>query len=63
VPRLIGLKVGVAKRRIRRARCRVGTVRRVRSRRTLRGRVVRQSPRPGTVRRVGFHVNIWVGRR
>jgi beta-lactam-binding protein with PASTA domain len=34
----------------------------VRTRRALRGRVVRQSPRPGAVRRVGFPVNLWVGR-
>jgi beta-lactam-binding protein with PASTA domain len=63
VPRLIGLRLGVAKRRIRRARCRVGTVRRVRTRRALRGRVVGQSPRPGAIRRVGFRVNLRVGRR
>jgi len=43
--------------------CVVGTVRRVRSRRSLRGRVVAQSPRPGAVRRVGFRVNLRVGRR
>jgi beta-lactam-binding protein with PASTA domain len=63
VPRVIGLRLGVARQRIRRARCRVGTVRRVRTRRTLRGRVVGQSPRPGAVRRVGFPVNLRVGRR
>jgi beta-lactam-binding protein with PASTA domain len=60
---VIGLKLGVAKQRIRGRRCRVGTVRRVRSRRSLRGRVVGQSPRPGAVRRVGFPVNLRVGRR
>jgi hypothetical protein len=38
-------------------------VRRVRTRRSLRGRVVGQSPRPGAVRRVGFPVNLRVGRR
>jgi beta-lactam-binding protein with PASTA domain len=63
VPRLIGLRLGVARQRIRRANCRVGTVRRVRTRRSLRGRVVGQSPRPGAVRRVGFPVNLRVGRR
>jgi beta-lactam-binding protein with PASTA domain len=38
-------------------------VRRVRSRRSLRGRVVGQSPRPGAIRRRGFPVNLLVGRR
>jgi beta-lactam-binding protein with PASTA domain len=37
-------------------------VRRVRARRSLRGRVVRQSPRPGTVKRRGFPVRMAVGR-
>jgi beta-lactam-binding protein with PASTA domain len=37
-------------------------VRRVRSRRSLRGRVVAQNPRPGAVRRRGFPVNLLVGR-
>jgi beta-lactam-binding protein with PASTA domain len=38
-------------------------VRRVRSRRALRGRVVGQSPRAGALRRRGFPVNLLVGRR
>jgi beta-lactam-binding protein with PASTA domain len=38
-------------------------VRRVRTRRSLRGRVIRQDPRPGAVRRRGFPVNLVVGRR
>jgi beta-lactam-binding protein with PASTA domain len=37
-------------------------VRHVRTRRSLRGRVVRQRPAPGTIRRRGFPVNLWVGR-
>ena len=57
-PALIGLRLGVAKQRITRANCRVGRVRRVRTRRSLRGRVVGQSPRPGAVRARGFHVNL-----
>jgi beta-lactam-binding protein with PASTA domain len=63
VPRVIGLRLGAARQRIRRARCSVGRVRRVRTRRSLRGRVVRQRPAPGAVRRRGFPVNLWVGRR
>ena len=61
VPNVIGLRLATAKARIRARRCRVGTVRRVRSRRV--GRVVGQSPRGGSVRRVGFKVNLRVGRR
>jgi hypothetical protein len=37
-------------------------MRRVRTRRALRGRVIGQSPRPGALRRVGFRVNLLVGR-
>jgi beta-lactam-binding protein with PASTA domain len=37
-------------------------VRHVRTRRSLRGRVVRQNPRPGAIRRRGFPVNLAVGR-
>jgi beta-lactam-binding protein with PASTA domain len=37
-------------------------VRRVRARRSLRGRVVNQSPRPGTIKRRNFPVKLAVGR-
>ena len=63
VPRVLGLRLGNARQRIRRANCSVGRVRRVRTRRALRGRVIGQSPRPGAVRRRGFPVNLLVGRR
>ena len=56
MPRVIGLRLATAKARIRARRCRVGRVVRVRSRRV--GRVVGQSPRGGSVRRVGFRVNL-----
>jgi hypothetical protein len=56
------MRLGAAKQRIRRARCSVGRVRHVRTRPRLRGRVVGQSPGPGAVRRVGFPVNLRVGR-
>jgi beta-lactam-binding protein with PASTA domain len=42
-------------------RCRVGTIRRQPSRRV--GRVIRQLPRAGAVRAVGFRVNLVLGRR
>jgi hypothetical protein len=60
VPRVVGLRLGRAKLRIRQARCGVGRVRRVRSRRV--GRVIAQSPRPGAVRRRGFRIGLVVGR-
>ena len=63
VPRAVGLRLAAAKRRIRRAHCSVGRVTRAHSRLRLRGRVVRQSPRAGTVRRHGYPVRLVVGRR
>jgi hypothetical protein len=63
VPRAVGLRFAAAKRRIRRTHCSVGRVTRAHSRLRLRGRVVRQSPRAGTVRRHGYPVRLVVGRR
>jgi beta-lactam-binding protein with PASTA domain len=60
-PRVIGLTLGRARVRIRRANCSVGRIRRARSRRV--GRVIGQSPRPGVIKRRGFPVNLVVGRR
>jgi beta-lactam-binding protein with PASTA domain len=57
------MRLGQARQRIRARNCSVGRVRRVRSRRSLRGRVVAQNPRGGAVRRRGFPVNLLVGRR
>jgi beta-lactam-binding protein with PASTA domain len=62
VPNVIGLRLGQARQRIRARNCSVGRVRHVRSRRSLRGRVVGQNPRAGAVRRRGFPVNLLVGR-
>jgi beta-lactam-binding protein with PASTA domain len=61
VPRVVGLSLGRAKAKIRRARCSVGRIRRARSTRV--GRVIGQSPRPGVVKRRGFPVKLVVGRR
>ena len=62
VPRVIGLRLGAAKTRIRRAHCGVGRVtKRVNPRRV--GRVLKQTPRPGAVRARGAKVNLVVGRR
>jgi Regulator of chromosome condensation (RCC1) repeat/PASTA domain len=61
VPRVIGLRLGRARMRIRARHCSVGRVRRARSRRV--GRVLAQSPRPGRRLRSGARVNLVVGRR
>jgi len=61
VPRVIGLRLATARTRIRKANCRVGRVRRARSRRV--GRVLSQSPRAGARRANGARVNLVVGRR
>ena len=61
VPRVIGLRLAVARKRIGRANCRVGRVRRTRSRRV--GRVLAQSPRAGRRLARGARVNLVVGRR
>jgi len=61
VPRVIGMRLAVARTRIGRANCKVGRVRRARSRRV--GKVLSQSPRAGAVRERGTKVNLTVGRR
>jgi hypothetical protein len=61
VPRVVGLRLGAARRRLLRANCSLGRVRRMRSVRI--GRVLAQSPPPGTVRRRGFPVKVVLGRR
>jgi beta-lactam-binding protein with PASTA domain len=61
VPNVIGQTLGQARSRIQARKCRVGTIRRARSRRV--GRVIGQSPRGGAVRPRNFRVNLLVGRR
>lgn len=61
VPRVVGLRLGEARRRLRRAHCSVGRIRRSRSGRP--GRVVAQRPRAGTEGRRGYPVRLVVGRR
>jgi Tol biopolymer transport system component len=61
VPRVIGLRLAVARKRIGRANCLVGRVRRARSRKA--GKVLSQSPRAGSVRTRGAKVNLVVGKR
>jgi Tol biopolymer transport system component len=64
VPKVVGLKVAAARKKIMRARCAVGKVRRVhvRSKRKV-GRVIAQSPRAGSRRPAGARVTLAVGRR
>ena len=61
VPRVIGLRLGRARTRIRSKHCSVGRIRRVHSRRV--GRVIAQSPRPGRRLARGSRVNLVLGRR
>ncbi|HET7857291.1 MAG TPA: PASTA domain-containing protein [Gaiellaceae bacterium] len=61
VPRVIGLRLAAAKRKVRQHHCSVGAVVRRRSRRV--GRVIGQRPRPGTIKRRGGAVVLVVGRR
>jgi beta-lactam-binding protein with PASTA domain len=60
VPRVIGLKLGQAKLKIRRHHCGVGSITRQHSPRV--GRVLRQAPRAGVKRR-NYPINLVVGRR
>jgi PASTA domain len=62
VPSVIGKTLGQARQRIRARNCSVGRIRRVRSRNSIRGRVIGETPRPGAVRRRGFPVTLLIGR-
>jgi beta-lactam-binding protein with PASTA domain len=62
VPNVIGLRLVAAKTRIRSRKCSVGPIRRAKSKRSLRGRVVGQSPRAGAVRPRAFRVSLILGR-
>jgi Tol biopolymer transport system component len=63
VPNVIGMRLAVARKRIQRANCAVGTVRRARTRPKKAGKVLSQSPRRGAVRAQGTKVRLVVGRR
>jgi hypothetical protein len=62
VPNVIRQLLPTARRRIRRAHCRVGTVRYSRSATRLKNRIVAEKPRPRTRLRAGGKVNLVVGR-
>jgi beta-lactam-binding protein with PASTA domain len=55
------MKLNRARTRIRARHCSVGRVRRVKAKRV--GRVIRQTPRAGSIRARGVKVNLVVGRR
>jgi hypothetical protein len=61
VPNLKGKKLGAAKIAIRRAHCTVGEVKKVKSTRRHRNRVLSQSPKPGAHLRKGAKVSLTVG--
>lgn len=62
VPGVIGLRLAAARSTIRRSRCAVGSVRRRRSGRVRRGRVIAQSPRRGAIRPYRAGVKLVVSR-
>jgi Tol biopolymer transport system component len=63
VPRVIGTRLAVARKRIGKANCTVGRVRRVRAAARRAGKVIGQSPKAGAVRARGTKVSLVVGRR
>ena len=63
VPRTIGMTLRRAKMRLRSRHCAAGRIRRAHVRRSLRGHVVAQNPRAGSVKRRDFRVSLVIGRR
>jgi hypothetical protein len=61
VPRTLGFRLTIARKKIRRSGCSIGRVRYARARRV--GLVLRQNPRPGAKRRLGARVQLVIGRR
>jgi hypothetical protein len=61
VPKLVGKKLKTAKRRIRKAGCRVGRVKRRRGSRRKAARVLKQRPAAGKLRLPGAKVNLTLG--
>jgi beta-lactam-binding protein with PASTA domain len=60
---VVGLKLALAQRKIRKAHCSTGAIRRKRAPRTQRGVVLAQKPRARAIRRRGYPVSLLVGRR
>ncbi len=62
VPNVRGLSLGTAKARVRARHCSLAQVKKLASSKRMRGRVVAQTPRAGSVRANGARVTLWVGR-
>jgi IPT/TIG domain/PASTA domain len=62
VPKLVGKKLAAAKAAIKASGCALGKVKKVRGRRSKRGKVLKQSPKPGVAAAPGATVGIKVGR-
>ena len=63
VPNVRRLTLARAKSKLKSARCRAGSIRRVAAAKRMKGRVLRQKPAPGTRLPEGGRVNLVVGRR
>jgi beta-lactam-binding protein with PASTA domain len=63
VPRVVGLKLALAQRKIRKAHCSVGGLRRKQAPRAKVGVVLAQKPRARAIRRSGYPVSLLVGKR
>ena len=63
VPRVIGMRLAVARKKIANANCNTGSVRRARAAKTRVGKVLSQSPKAGLVRPRATKVNLVVGKR
>ena len=63
VPGVIGMRLAVARQKIARANCLVGSVRRARAPKKRAGKVIAQSPKAGAVRPRAAKVSLVVGRR
>jgi PASTA domain len=62
VPKVVGRTLTTARKRIRQANCKIGSLRRKRSGARRAGKILRQTPAPGTAGRAGMKVNLIVGR-
>jgi hypothetical protein len=60
VPRLIGLKLRTAKKRLKKAHCKLGQVTRKKAKHRRHGRIFRQSPRAGVKKSRGTKVAVVV---
>jgi PASTA domain len=63
VPNVRRMTLARAKSKLKRAHCRAGSIRRVAAAKSMKGRVIRQKPAPGTQLPEGGRVSLVVGRR